>query len=90
MIPNLTNPLLSNVKVRQAISYAINRPQVSDIGESGYEPPANQAGIVTPTFSGREDSSLVGADPANSYDPAKAKSLLSEQAGYKLNSVEAS
>ena len=27
--PNLTNPLLSNVKVRQAISYAIDRTQVS-------------------------------------------------------------
>ena len=53
MIPNLTNPLLSNVKVRQAISYAINRPQVSDIGEDGYEPPANQAGVVTPTFASR-------------------------------------
>jgi peptide/nickel transport system substrate-binding protein len=56
LVPNLTNPLLSNVNVRQAISYAINRSQVSSIGESGYEPPANQAGIVTPTFSGMLDS----------------------------------
>ena len=42
LIPNLTNPLLSNVKVRQAMSYAIDRGKVSSIGESGYEPPANR------------------------------------------------
>jgi peptide/nickel transport system substrate-binding protein len=85
IVPNLTNPLLSNVKVRQAISYAIDRSKVSSLGESGYEPPANQTGIVTPTFSSSEDSTLV-AQIGNSYDPAKAKSLL-EQAGYKLNSA---
>ena len=51
LIPNLTDPQLKNLKVRQAISYAINRSQVSNTGESGYEPPANQTGIVTPTFS---------------------------------------
>jgi peptide/nickel transport system substrate-binding protein len=79
------SPLLSNVKVRQAISYAIDRSQVSSLGESGYEPPANQTGIVTPTFSSTLDNSLV-ASYGNSYDPAKAKQLL-EQAGYKLNSA---
>lgn len=85
LIPNLTNPLLSNVNVRQAISYAINRSQVSSIGESGYEPPANQAGIVTPTFSSMLDSSLM-TKYGNSYNPAKAKQLLAA-AGYKLNSA---
>ena len=82
IVPNLTNPLLSNVKVRQAISYAIDRSKVSSLGESGYEPPANQTGIVTPTFSSTEDSSLV-SQIGNSYDPAKAKSLLA-QAGYTM------
>ena len=51
LVPNLKNPLLGNVKVRQAMSYAIDRAKVSSIGEYGYEPPANQTGIVTPTFS---------------------------------------
>jgi peptide/nickel transport system substrate-binding protein len=82
LVPNLTNPLLSNVKVRQAISYAINRPQVSSLGESGYEPPANQTGIVTPTFTSSLDTSL-SSQIGNGYDPAKAKSLL-EQAGYTM------
>ncbi len=80
MVPNLTNPLLSNVKVREAISYAINRQQVSTIGESGYEPPANQAGIVTPTFTSSLNNSAL-ASWGNRFNVAKAKTLL-ESAGY--------
>jgi peptide/nickel transport system substrate-binding protein len=84
LIPNLTNSLLSNVKVRQAMSYAINREQVSAIGESGYEPPANQTGVVTPTFSGSLDHSAL-ASWGDGYDPAKAKALLGS-AGFHLGS----
>jgi len=84
LIPNLTDPLLSNVKVRQAISYAINRSQVSGIGESGYEPPANQAGIVTPTFNTTLNKTAL-SNWGPGYDPAKAKSLLAS-AGYKAGS----
>jgi peptide/nickel transport system substrate-binding protein len=84
LVPNLTDPQLSNVKVRQAISYAINRGQVSSIGESGYEPPANQAGIVTPTFSSLLDNSSLAAW-GSGYNPAKAKALLAS-AGYHLGS----
>jgi peptide/nickel transport system substrate-binding protein len=84
MVPNLTNPLLSNVKVREAISYAIDRQQVSTIGESGYEPPANQAGIVTPTFTSSLNSSAL-ASWGNGFNVAKAKTLL-ESAGYHQGS----
>jgi peptide/nickel transport system substrate-binding protein len=84
LIPNLTNSALSNVKVRQAMSYAIDRPQVSNVGESGYEPPANQTGVVTPTFSSALNRSALSAW-GNSYDPAKAKSLLAS-AGYHMGS----
>jgi peptide/nickel transport system substrate-binding protein len=83
LVPNLTNPLLSNVKVREAISYAIDRQKVSTIGESGYEPPANQTGIVTPTFSSSLDSQAL-ASWGSEYDPAKATSLL-ESAGYHMS-----
>ena len=54
---NLTNPVLSDVAVRKAMAYAINRPEMSKIGEYGYEPPSNQTGIVGPT-------SLGGTTPA--------------------------
>jgi peptide/nickel transport system substrate-binding protein len=80
LVPNLTNSLLSNVKVREAMSYAIDRNKVSTIGESGYEPPANQTGVVTPTFSTSLNSQAAAAW-GNPYDPTKAKSLL-QSAGY--------
>jgi peptide/nickel transport system substrate-binding protein len=83
LIPNLTDPQLKNVKVRQAISYAINRSQVSNTGESGYEPPANQTGIVRPTFDASLNQSALSGW-GNAYDPAKAKSLLA-QAGYHMS-----
>jgi peptide/nickel transport system substrate-binding protein len=84
LVPNLKNSLLANVKVREAMSYAIDRSKVSTIGESGYEPAANQAGIVTPTFTSWLDSSAV-AKYGSAYDPAKAKQLLAS-AGFKLGS----
>ena len=81
LVPNLKNPILANVKVRQAMSMAIDRGKVSSIGESGYEPPANQAGIVTPTFSDWLDQSLASKYDY-SYNPSKAKSILAS-AGFK-------
>jgi peptide/nickel transport system substrate-binding protein len=83
LIPNLTDPQLKNAKVRQAISYAIDRSQVSNVGESGYEPPANQTGIVTPTFSSSLNQSALSSW-GSGYNPAKAKSLLA-QAGYHMS-----
>jgi peptide/nickel transport system substrate-binding protein len=80
---NLTNPILKDVAVRQAMAYAINRKQASQIGEYGYEPPSNQTGIVTPTFSSWLDSSQAAAYGNDyAYNPAKAISILTA-AGYK-------
>ncbi len=72
---NLTKPLLDNVAVREAMSYAIDRSKVSTDGEYGYEPPANQSGIVTPTFSSWADTALT-SQYDYSYDPAKAEQIL--------------
>jgi peptide/nickel transport system substrate-binding protein len=84
--PNLTNPLLSDVAVRQAIAYAINRPLVGKIGEYAEEPGSNQTDIVTPTFSDWYDSSLAAKyGDAYAYNPSKAISVL-EAAGYKKGS----
>jgi peptide/nickel transport system substrate-binding protein len=83
---NLKNPILSNVAVRQAMAYAINRQQASQIGEYGYEPPSNQTGIVTPTFSNWEDTSQASKfGNAYSYNPSHAISIL-KAAGYTKGS----
>jgi len=86
MFINLKNPVLSNVAVRQAMAYAINRGQASTIGEYGYEPASNQAGIVTPTFSSWLDTSQAAAYGNNyAYNPKKAISVLTA-AGFKKGS----
>ena len=83
---NLTNPILKNVAVRQAMAYAINKQKVSQIGEYGYEPASNQAGIVTPTYTSWLDHSQMAAyDNGYAYNPAKAISIL-EHAGIKRGS----
>jgi peptide/nickel transport system substrate-binding protein len=66
------------------MAYAVDRPRVSAIGEYGYEPPSDQAGIVTPTFKSWLDSSLL-SKYNYSYNPGKAISIL-EKAGYKKGS----
>jgi peptide/nickel transport system substrate-binding protein len=76
---NQTDPILKALPVRQAMAYAIDRHKVSEIGEYGYEPPSNQTGIVTPTFSDWLDQGLA---KKVDYDPAKAEQIL-QQAGYK-------
>src|SRR5579863_1329267 len=86
MFINLTNPLLKNVAVRQAMAYAINRGQAAKLGEDSEEPASNQTGIVTPTFSTWLDSSQAatfGNDYA--YNPAKAIKILTA-AGFKRGS----
>jgi peptide/nickel transport system substrate-binding protein len=83
---NLTNPLLKNVAVRQAMAYAINRQRASQIGEFGYEPASNQTGIVTPTFTSWLDTSQAAAFGNNyAYNPAKAIQILTA-AGFKRGS----
>ena len=84
MFINLTVAPLNDVAVREAIAYGVDRPRVSAIGEYGYEPPSNQAGIVAPTFSSWLDTSLL-SKYNYSYNPAKAISVL-EADGYKKGS----
>jgi len=81
LVPNLTDPLLSKLPVRQAIAYAINKATVSRLGESGYQQPANQTGVVTPTFKNWFDSSI--AQPT--YNPGKAEQIL-KSAGFTKGS----
>jgi peptide/nickel transport system substrate-binding protein len=84
LFPNLKVKPLSDVAVREAISYGIDRSKVSTIGEYGYEPPANQDGVVSPTFASWTSSAATKTE-GTGYDPAKAKTVL-EADGYKMGS----
>ena len=86
MFINLTNPILKNAAVRQAMAYAIDRHKASLIGEYGYEPASNQSGIVTPTFSAWMDAQQAASYGNNyAYNPQKAISVL-QAAGFKKGS----
>ena len=81
LVPNLEDPLLKQLPVRRAIADAIDKNKVSQLGEGGQQRPANQSGVITPTFQSWVDSSITQP----SYDPAKAQKTL-ESAGFKKGS----
>jgi peptide/nickel transport system substrate-binding protein len=87
IFPNLdpSHKATSNVAVRQAISLAIDRKKVSSIGEDDQQPPANQAGIVVPTFAKYYDEAAVKSAGFDKQDVDKAKQLL-QGAGYSASS----
>jgi peptide/nickel transport system substrate-binding protein len=78
---NVTDPVLSKLPVRQAIALAIDRHNVSLRGEDGYQAPANQTGIILPTYKAWYDKTLDNT----AYNPSKAGQLL-QSAGYTKGS----
>jgi peptide/nickel transport system substrate-binding protein len=79
---NVTKAPLNDPAVRQAISYAINRQQLSTTGESNNEPAeTSTAGMILPAQNSFLPSSLANNIPTTG-DPAKVSSLLTA-AGYK-------
>jgi peptide/nickel transport system substrate-binding protein len=72
------NPALKDVKVRQAINYAIDRKLLVDKVLNGYGTP----GVGLPTSANPAWDLQVPAAQQYTYDPAKAKALLAE-AGWK-------
>jgi peptide/nickel transport system substrate-binding protein len=68
---NMNDPLFKDVRVRQAVAYAINRPAIVKALYAGYGEVADQA--MPPGMWGRS-SSLTPI----TYNPAKAKQLLAE------------
>lgn len=85
LVPNLKNPLLGQLAVRQAISAALDRQAMSTSGEAGFERPASPTGLMP----GQEkylDPKYNGTLPSyGAADPAKADQIL-EAAGFKKGS----
>jgi len=73
---NLRDPILKNVRVRQALAYAIDRGPILQYLGRGFERPAYS--ILPP-----ESWAYHGDVPHYDFDPDKARALL-DQAGYPL------
>ncbi|HEY7982660.1 MAG TPA: ABC transporter substrate-binding protein, partial [Ktedonobacterales bacterium] len=85
LVPNLTDPLLSQLAVRQAISAAVDRKQMSVSGEAGFEQPASPTGLI-PGQEAFLNSSYGGKLPDfPAADAAKATQIL-DGAGFKKGS----
>lgn len=84
LYPNLTQAPLNSLPLRQAISLALNRSKIEQIGELGEEQViTNRTGVVLP-----RDQSQLASQYTNDnfvYSDAKAKSVLTA-AGYKYSS----
>lgn len=83
LVPNVTEPALADVKVRRAISLALNRNTIR-VGESDYAAAATSpTGIMTPN-----DANQIAPQYKNlkyTYNPAGAEKLL-ESDGYTKDS----
>jgi peptide/nickel transport system substrate-binding protein len=79
---NVTKAPLNDPAVRQAVSYAINRQQLSTDGESGNEPPeTSTAGMILPAQQSDLPASLANNLPKTG-DAAKVSSILTTD-GYR-------
>ncbi|MBT6711624.1 MAG: ABC transporter substrate-binding protein, partial [Candidatus Marinimicrobia bacterium] len=77
---NTKHPILSDVRVRKAISYAIDRELVVKVGMYDYTEPAHVSGVSGP-MSKWHSPYLKQAENWTVYDPVKANMLL-DNAGF--------
>ncbi len=75
---NVARPLVSDIRVRRAILYAINRPELVRKISQGHA--VVQESVMPPV---NPLAPPEGAIPVTPYDPAKAKQLLDE-AGWRV------
>ena len=82
---NTTKAPLSDPAVRQAISYGINRQQLSTQAETGYELPASSSsGLMLPANSAYQDPALANNLPPTG-DATKVASTLQADGWAKVN-----
>jgi len=74
---NTKDPILSDVKVRKAISYAIDRELVVKVGMYNYTEPAHVSGVSGP-MSKWHSPYLNQREDWTAYDPIKANMLLND------------
>ncbi len=84
LVFNVTKAPLNDPAVRQAISYGIDRQQLSAQGETGYElPETSTSGLLLPAASSYLSPSLANNLPS-AGDPAKVSSILTADGWSKV------
>jgi len=68
----------SLVDFRKAISHAIDRKKIWQIGEYGYEPPSDVVGVSAAWPTWMDKSLVAQAKDAAIYNPQRAKSMLTK------------
>jgi peptide/nickel transport system substrate-binding protein len=81
LVPNMASGPTANLAVRQAISTALNRTDISDTVYNGYASPTNPEALILPNYSSVLSPSLANAS-FGSPNAAAAKSILTK-AGIK-------
>ena len=85
IVPNLTDPLLSQLPVRQAISAALDRNEMGTSGEAGFEKPVSPTGLIP----GQEqylDPKYNGTLPQFPAASASQADQILQQAGFTKGS----
>jgi peptide/nickel transport system substrate-binding protein len=80
LYPNYTKKPFDDIKLRKAISMAIDRAQIAKIAVNGYTVGADATGLDDAYARWRDEKAVAAGDWTN-YDVAKANALLDE-AGY--------
>jgi peptide/nickel transport system substrate-binding protein len=85
LVLNVTKAPFNDVAVRQAVSAAVDRTQLSQVGETNYEPPAtSSSGLLLPEFTSQIPAGLSN-DLALASDSSKVVSIMTA-AGYAKDS----
>jgi peptide/nickel transport system substrate-binding protein len=75
LVPNMASGPTANLAVRQAISAALNRSDISDTVYNGYASPTNPEALILPNYSSVLSASLAKAS-FGSPSASKAMSIL--------------
>ncbi len=86
LIFNIKAKGLENVKVRQAIAYAINYPNIATTAMSDYSEPANASLIVPTGYESKYYDAAAVESEGWKYDKAKAVSILEDELKAKKGS----
>jgi peptide/nickel transport system substrate-binding protein len=80
---NVQKKPLDDARIRRALAYSINYPQIAATAMSRYSVPANSSLVIPTGGEGKFFDADLVAQKGWTYDPAKAKDILENEVGAK-------